>query len=228
MENDFGWLWQAIGDGVTQTVLPTSVRYGLTPRMDMRWGLPTRMQQSGGGSRRVVGVTDQWLSWTYRYQEQGKRTPAMALSYGFKIPSANPAKGFGSGYADHQLVWIASRDVRQLHFDFNTVGVLAGSPDGYEGAVQYGLAVSLPATRTVGMIVESDGGSQPGTPDRFGQALLGVSWAVRPWLVLDSAYTKAYTAGAPRQQFTVGLTYAHRPGRVAMGGGSALLRALGR
>lgn len=228
MENDFGWLWQPLGGGATQTMLPLSVRYGLTPRMDVRWGLPTRMEQSGGGIRATTGVTDQWLSLTYRYQEQGTRLPAQALSYSFKIPTANPAKGFGSGYADQQLAWIASRDVRRVHFDFNAVGTLAGVPGGHEGAVQYGLALSLPATKTLGLIVETDGGPQPGTPDQFGQGLLGVSWAVRSWLVLDTAYTKAYTAGSPRQQFTMGFTYAHRPRLGGVRGGSAILRALGR
>jgi len=228
IENDFGWLWQAMGGGATQMILPLSVRYGLTPRMDVRWGLPTRMEQSGSGSPTLTGVTDQWVNVTYRYKEQGARVPAMALSYGFKIPTANPAKGFGSGYVDHQLAWIASRDLRRLHFDFNAVGTLAGVPGGHDGAVQYGLALSFPATKTLGLIVETDGGPQPATPDRFGQALLGVSWAVRPWLVLDTGYTKAYTAGAPRQQFTMGFTYAHRPGRTVMGGSVAFLRALGR
>lgn len=227
MENDFGWLWQPLGGGVTQTVYPLSVRYGLTPRMDLRWGMPTRMQQSGGGTQALTGVTDQWLSVTYRYLEQGRRVPAQALSYSFKIPTANPAKGFGSGYADHQLTWIASRDVRRLHFDFNAVGTLAGAPRRVDGAAQYGLALSAPATKTLGLIVETDGGSEPGSADRFGQALLGASWTVRPWLVVDAAYTKAFTAGTPRQQLTMGFTYAHRPG-LPGSGRPRMLRALGR
>jgi hypothetical protein len=152
----------------------------------------------------------------------------MALSYSFKIPTANPAKGFGSGYADHQLVWIASRDVRRVHFDFNAVGTLAGVPGGYDGAVQYGLALSLPVRQNLGLIVETDGGPQPGTPDQFGQALLGASWAVRSWLVLDTGYTRAYTAGSPRQQFTMGFTYAHRPRLGGVRESSVILRALGR
>jgi hypothetical protein len=216
LESDAGWLWQPVGGGVTQSILPTSVRYGLTPRMDLRWGLPAHITQHGGGTTALEGVSDQWLSTTYRFAEQGPRVPALAFSYGLKIPTANPQKGFGTGYVDHQLTLIASRDVGKAHFDFNTVGTLAGGAGAYDGAAQFGLALSVPVTKRLTGIVESDGGPQLGTAERFGQALEGGSFAMRPWLVLDCAYTRAYTAGSPRQQFTAGFTYARRP-KVAVG-----------
>jgi hypothetical protein len=219
IESDYGFLWQGMGAGVNQSIFPVSIRYGLTSKLELRWGLPTHMSQSGGGTRALQGGTDQWIGGLYRFQEQGARIPALALSYNLKIPTANPAKGFGSGYADHQLTFIASRDLKKLHFDFNTVGTLAGGRGGYDGAAQFGLALSVPVMKNVGWILESDGGPQPGTPDRFGQALTGVSWTMRPWLVLDAAYTQAYSAGSPRQQLTVGFTYARRP--------RALVRASG-
>jgi hypothetical protein len=200
-----------MGGGVRQSMLAVSIRYGVTPRMDVRWGLPAHMKQGGGGTQGLEGVSDQWLSTTYRFIEQGPKMPAMAFSYGFKIPTANPAKGFGTGYVDHQFVLVASRDVRRVHFDFNAVGTLAGGPGGHDGATQFGLALSLPVTKRLTGILESDGGSQPGTADRYGQALGGAQWNLRPWLVLDGAYTRAYTAGSPRQEFTVGFTVARRP-----------------
>jgi hypothetical protein len=192
-------------------MLAVSMRYGVTSKMDVRWGLPAHLTQGGGGTQALEGVSDQWLSATYRFMEQGRKVPAMAFSYGFKIPTANPAKGFGTGYVDHQLVLVASRDVRRVHFDFNAVGTLAGGPGGNDGATQFGLALSLPVTKRLTGILESDGGPQPGTADRYGQALGGAQWNLRPWLVLDGAYTRAYTAGSPRQEFTVGFTVARRP-----------------
>ncbi len=215
LETDYGWLWQGMGAGVRQTAAAMSIRYGLTARMDLRWGVPAHLTQGGGGTQSLEGVSDQWLSVTCRFKEQGARVPAMALGYGFKIPTANPAKGFGTGYVDHQLAFIASRDVKRLHFDFNTVGTLAGGPYGYDGAAQYGLVLSSAATKRLTWLVETDGGAQPGTPDRYGQALLGMQWSVRPWLVVDTAYTRTYTAGAPRQQFTFGWTVSSRPRAVA-------------
>lgn len=227
LETDYGLLWQGMGGGVRQTAAGMSVRYGITPQMDLRWGVPARLWQSGGGTPALEGVSDQWLSVTYRFREQGARVPAMALGYGFKIPTANPAKGFGTGYVDHQLAFIASRDVRRLHFDFNTVGTLAGGPGGYNGAAQYGLVLSSAATKRLTWLLETDGGSQPGTTDRYGQALVGLQWNVRSWLVADTGYTRAYTAGSPRQQFTVGWTSSSRPGAVAMAR-ARMKRLLGR
>jgi hypothetical protein len=170
------------------------------------------MVQHGGGTTSLTGISDQSLSALYRFREQGRWFPALALSYGIKIPTANPAKGFGTGYADHQMVFIASRDIGRVHFDFDTVGTIAGSPEGHDGAAQYGLALSTPVSRRATAILDCYGGPLPGTSDRYGAALAGGTWALRPSLVLDAAYTRAYTAGAPRQQFTLGITHAMRPG----------------
>jgi hypothetical protein len=210
MENDLGWRRMALGGGVQQSGVTSTERYGITRSLDVTWSLPLRLVQSGGGTGTVEGITDQSLSVMYEFMEQRRRVPAMAVSYGMTIPTANPAKGFGTGYMDHQLVWLASRDVRQLHFDINVAGALAGGPKGYDAAVQSGLVMTVPVRRNLGWMLESDGGPQPGTPDRFGQALTGFSWAIRPNLVADAGYTRAWTAGAPRQQFTMGVTWAHR------------------
>jgi hypothetical protein len=212
METDFGWQWQSMGSGVQQRTLPSSVRYGLTSRLEMRWGIPSHMSQSGGGTAPLKGISDQQFSALYRFHEQTGWTPALALNYGIKIPTANPAKGFGTGYLDHQLTFIVSRDFGRAHFDFNAVGTVAGEPYGHDSAVQYGLAISLAVTHRFTWVLDGYGGPQPGTSDRYGAVLSGGTWALRPWLVLDSAYTRAYTAGAPRQQFTVGITHAMRPG----------------
>jgi len=226
MENDLGWRSIGLGAGVHQRGLTSTERYGITRRLDLTWSTPLRMVQSGGGTKAVGGITDQSLSVMGEFRQQGRVVPAMAVSYGVTIPTANPAKGFGTGYMDHALVLLASRDVRQLHFDGNLAGALAGGPGGYDGAVQTGVVMTVPVRKNAGWLLETDGGSQPGTADRFGQALTGITWAVRPNLVVDTAYTRAYTAGAPRQQFTMGMTWAHRMGGLRAPGGVS--RWLGR
>lgn len=227
LEFDSGWLFQPMGHHVGQRLLSSSVRYGLTPRMDLRWGMPGPIEESGGGTK-IRDVTDQWFSLTYRFLEQQKRMPAFAFGYGIKGPLADPVKGFGTGFVDHQLVFIASRDLGRVHADFNIVGTIAGGAAGKDGAAQFGLAVSLAVTRQLSWILESDGGPQPGTPDRYGAALMGGSWAFRPWLVFDAAYTQVYTAGAPRAQYTAGVTCARRSPVALLPSGSRLARWLGR
>jgi hypothetical protein len=200
-----------MGGGVRQWMLVSSATYGLTPKLDIRWGLTNHIEQSGGGPALVKGAGDQFVTLTYNFLGQSRLLPAMALGYGIKIPMANPAKGLGSGFTDHQLSLIASRDMGRNHFDFNAASTLAGGELGFDGAVQFGLALTRPVTKRFSWIVESYGGAQPGVPDKYGAGLTGVSFSVRPSLALDGAYVKTYTAGSPRQQALFGLTYAARP-----------------
>lgn len=154
--------------------------------------------------------------------------PAIASSYGVKDPAANPAKGFSTGFTDQQLIFLASRDLGRAHFDFNAVGTIAGTPHGTGGAAQFGLALSFAATRKLALVLESVGGPQPCTSDRYGSALTGVSFAFRPRLAFDAAYTRVYTAGAPRAQWTAGFTFAKRAPTAPLPSGSRLARWLGR
>ena len=179
VESDFGWLWQPMGSGVVQEMLPASVRYGVTPRLQLRWGLSLGMTQNGGGTPALSGASDQWLSGMYRFVEQGPGAPALAFSYGFRIPTANPQKGFGSGYVDHQLTLIASRDVRWMHFDFNAVETLA----------RLGGRVWRSGTVRVGFVgagdEEADGGR--GKRWRLAARNAGSFWAGAGWGVVGSA-----------------------------------------
>jgi hypothetical protein len=226
-EVDSGWLQQPLGAGVTQRIFASSLRYGLTPRLDLRWAVTERMFQSGGSTGSLQGIGDQWLSARYRFVEQGRVVPAMAILYAAKIPTANPAKGFGTGFVDHQFVFIASRDLGHYHFDFNTVGTLAGAADGHNGAAQFGLAITRPVNQKLSLIFENYGGPQPATPDRFGAVFGGATYTLRPSLVLDCAYTRTYTAGSPRAQLLFGVTRALRPGFAPLPKG-AFARLLGR
>ena len=110
----------------------------------------------------------------------------------------------------------------------NAVGTLAGGARGREGAAQFGLAVTRPINRKLSAILEGYGGPQPGTPDRFGAVFAGATYALRPALVFDCAYTRTYTAGSPRAQVSIGITRALRPGFSPIPRGSSLARFLGR
>lgn len=165
-----------------------------------------------GGTAPIKGASDQGASVLYPFYEQSRRMPAMALNYVVKIPTANPTKGLGTGYTDHQLTFITSRDFGRAHFDFNVVGTIADEPYGHDGAAQYGLALSLPLTKRLTWVLDNYGGPQPGTPDKYGAVLSDGTWALHPWQVLDAACTRAYTAGTPRQEITAGITYSIKPG----------------
>lgn len=215
-----------MGRHTAQNLVVSSFRYGLTPKLDMRWGLTNRIDQIGTAP--VHGIGDQWLGARYRFLEQGPRHPALALMYAAKFPTANPSKGFGSGFIDHQLALVASRDLQKTHVDFNAVGTLAGCARAYDGAAQFGVAFSRPLTRKLTGILESYGGPQPGVSDRFGAGFAGASYMLRPQFALDAAYAHTYTAGSPRKQLLVGFTYARRPGFAPLPRNAAFAHFLGR
>jgi hypothetical protein len=220
-----------MGAGVTQQIPVSSLRYGLTPKLDLRWGITSRIYQYGGpvgNNSSIQGIGDQWIGGRYRFHEQGRVLPAMTWMYQAKIPSANPAKGLGSGFWDHQVLFIASRDLGHYHFDFNTVGTIAGTSNGHEGAAQFGLDVTRPINKKLSWVVEGYGGPQPGTADRFGAGLVAATYTLRPQVVLDAAYARTYTAGSPRQFVAVGITYARRAGFAPLSKRYAAARFLGR
>jgi hypothetical protein len=227
-EVDSGWMEQPVGGGVRQQMSMSSLRYGLTPKLDLRWGLTNHIVQSGGGTAPLEGIGDQWVNARYRFLEQEHWMPAMALLYGIKVPTANPAKGFGSGFYDQQYILIASRDLGRNHLDFNTVGTVTGAAHGHDGAAQFGLALTRPLSAKLSWILESYGGPQPGTSDRFGAAFTGATYTLRSTLVVDGAYSRTYTAGSPRQQFLFGMTFAMRPGFLPLPRNSSVARLLGR
>jgi hypothetical protein len=210
LEVDFGWMRQPMGGGVHQWSLMSSVRFGITPKLDLRWALESHVSQGGGASAPQSGVGDQWANLTYRFHEQSPRMPAMAFSYGAEIPTASPSI-FGNGITDHQFVLIASRDIRKIHLDFDTVGELSRDAGQQGGAIDFGMMMTRQLNKKLAWTVESYGGSQTGTTDRLGAVQSGLSFAVRPWLVMDAAYVKPFTDGSPQQQLMFGITYATRP-----------------
>jgi hypothetical protein len=212
LETDNLLVRQPLGAGVWQQTMTTTVKYGLAPRIEVRWVLPGRISQTGEGTPRLGGTTDQWLGALYRFHDQGRWAPDLALDYAFKIPTANPAKGFGSGYADHQLTLIASRDLGPNHIDLNVVGTIAGAVAGSDGAAQFGMAFTRSFSARLLGTIEAFGGPQPGVSGRYGAVLAGGSWGIRPWLAFNGGLIHSYTAGSPRQQYLIGFIYSIRPG----------------
>jgi len=228
LESDFGWLRQPMAPGVRQWMLVSSLRYGITPKLDIRWGVIDHISQSGTEVGPLAGIGDQCIDLTYRFHEQGRRMPALALAYALEIPAGNPSKGFGSGFIDHAFSFVASRDLGRNHLDFNAVGSLDGTTNGHDGAAQFGLAFSRPMNPRFLLTLETYGGPQPGTEARFGAAQASLSYSLRPWLVLDGAYARTFTAGSPRQQMMFGFTYAMRPSFAPLPRGSWIAHLLGR
>ena len=204
---------QTASGGIEQRSATSTIKYGLTPRLEIRWTPPSHIIQTGSGVPHSAGTTDEWFGICYRFHEAKQMTPGLAIDYSAKVPTANPAKGLGSGYTDNVLTFIASQDVGQNHFDVNIAGSIVGSHAGHDGVAQAGLAITRIVSSKLRFSLEAYGGAQPSSPDRYGELLAGGAWSLRPWLALNGAFSHAFASGFPHQQTIIGFIYSARPQR---------------
>ena len=206
VEADYGWARQWPGAGIHQNFLSSALRFGIAPRMDFRWGSDNHISQRAGGVT-LQGSGDNWLGVRYRFFDQKKNFPALGFSYTIKVPTANPAKGAGSGLVDHALALLVSKDFGKYHCDFNAVGSLTGDQGGLAKSTVLALAVFHPVVRRLTALAEVRGGSQP-NGSRFASGLGGLSYAVNRRFVLDTSFEPGLTSNTLRSRLQVGVTYA--------------------
>lgn len=133
------------------------------------------------------------------------------MFYDAKVPSASLALGLGSGKVDHSISFLASKDVRKLHFDFNVIELLAGrsAAPAFDHNTGFALAAWVPVTKRLTGVVEPYGYNSltPGNP-AFASAMVGFSYKVQPRVYVDGGLDLGVTHDAPHKRVYVGITYA--------------------
>jgi len=206
VEADYGWSAQWPTPGTRQNYFSGSLRFGVTPKLDLRWG-GDNFITSSNGTAGVEGVGDNWFGARYRFHEQSARIPSLGISYNVKVPTASLAKGLGSGYVDHAFTLLASKDLGKFHLDSNLVGTLAGAANGFQSTGLVSLACWRPLTKRLSIVSEGYGGTQvAGSP--YAALLGGVAYSVSPRFVIDGAMETPASSGAPGKRVTLGATYA--------------------
>jgi hypothetical protein len=206
VEADYGWTAQWPVAGTRQNFFSSSIRIGITSRMDFRWG-DDNFVDLRNVSGTAQGTGDNWFGFRYRFHEQTKDLPSLAFSYNVKLPTASPARNLGTGYVDHAFTFLAGKDLQKYHFDFNWVQTLAGSPSGFQNITLASLACWRPVTKRLSVVGESHGGTEPGQSS-YAAVLAGAAYAVTPRLVIDSAYEEPVAGAASGKRLLIGATYA--------------------
>jgi len=210
VELEYGLERQWPGGGSNRDDLSGGLRFGLTPKLDFHWSSGDFVHiMDGGGDR--TGYGDNWLGLKYRFVGQTKHRPALGLFYDAKVPSASAALGLGSGKVDHSISFLASKDVRKVHFDFNVIELLAGRPTASGTDHNTGLALSsaIPLIKHWGLVLEGYGYSALNSANpAFASALVGATYQVSPRFVLDGGLDVGVTHDAPKKRAFVGVTYA--------------------
>jgi hypothetical protein len=210
LELEYGWdrLWPAAG--VDQMSLGGLVKFGLLCDIELRWNTTEyTSQKDANGTHRTFG--DNWLGPQIRFYKQTKRVPAMAVSYAVKIPSASTEAGLGSGVVDHAFTFLASKDVRKIHFDFNASEFLIGrsGANGFDKEQQLNLAFSRRIRGALQFTGEFYGDTRVNrTTPGFVSSLWALTYGITPRLVVDGGFEFGLTHGGPHRHAFVGVTYA--------------------
>lgn len=185
-------------------------KFAATCNLEIRWDTDTLLRQTFGGVTQT-GFGDNALGFQYRFHHQSKATPALAIAYSLTFPSASVEKGLGTGKYDHQIRFLASKDIKGFHFDYNAAYFFLGRPNagGTDQFAQMNLSYSHGIYKKLQFNGEFYGNMRfnSGAP-AYADALWALTVAVTPRLVLDSGIDHALSSGAPfHRTYFVGVTY---------------------
>jgi hypothetical protein len=210
VELEYGLERQWPGGGANRDDLSGGLRLGLTHNLDLHWFSGDFIHLMNGAGDRT-GYGDNWLGLKYRFLLQTKRHPSLGIFYQAKIPSASFVNGLGSGEVDHSISFLASKDLRKFHFDFNLIELLARRPTapGIDHDTGFALATWYPLTSRLSGVFEPYGYNTLNQANPvFASMTIGFNYKVQPRLYLDSGLDVGITHNAPQKRVFVGVTYA--------------------
>jgi hypothetical protein len=178
--------------------------------LEIRWTQDAFVRQAIPGQAAVHGMGDNWVGAQWRVYHQSPRVPTISLRYEVKVPGASERLGLGSGQVDHAFTFMASKDIKTTHFDFNAGYHLSGREDktGNDQNSEIALAFShsIHGPWAITGELYGDTKQNAATPG-FVSNLWGITYTVRPRLVLDAGLDAGVTSGAPHKTIFAGVTY---------------------
>lgn len=156
-----------------------SLGYGLTNNIELDLGFGG-VSLRGTGTGRVAGFSDTLASVKWRFKEETRHAPQIALGYQLKIPTADVQRGLGSGAADHTLWLCASKSYGRAtlfgNAGYNFLGGSSGKNNLFYGA---GITVQATGTLIVGADLYGNSAAAPGARDELAWGL-GAQWNFAP------------------------------------------------
>lgn len=209
LELEYGWdrVWPQ--EGVHQTSLGGLLKFAVLCDVELRWNTTSFLSQTDASGTHH-GFGDNWLGPQIRVRKQTKRVPTLTFSYAAKIPTASTEDGLGTGRVDHSFTFLASKDIRGVHFDFNATHFLIGREDapGFDQNDQLNLAFSRPLHGRLQFTGEFYGDTQLNqTTPSFVSSLWALTYTINSRLVIDGGFEGGLTSGGPHRHGFAGFTY---------------------
>jgi hypothetical protein len=198
LEVEAGTEFDRYSDRSRGALVPFDVKIGLAPRVQFEVLLP--IVEAPGPERAAVG--DLALGVKCRLLERKPIVGSLAVFPTIKLPTASSAAA-GSGTTDVGAILISSHAIGSMALDLN-MGYTRRSGDGTiapRAASVWTVSFGGPAAGPVGWVAELYG--FPATSGPAGDAsivavLVGPTFKVRPWFVLDVGVIAPITGPQPR------------------------------
>jgi hypothetical protein len=195
---------------------PVGIAVGLVPGVEAGMGFGGQFEQredvlgepGAGGDHSTHGVGDLMAGAKWQFTGECPLGARHALAPSVKLPTADEDKGLGSGEADYDLTWIASRSVgEKAAIHLNAGYSWIGGPA--EDVLHGGLAVDIQLTPSLQWVGETyvEKESDPGA-ESAAMVNTGVRWAFSEAITFDAAAgTKLCGDEAPDFIGTAGVTW---------------------
>jgi hypothetical protein len=213
LEIEYGWERAfRSNDFKTRTDAVGFIRFGLTEDIELHLGMVNYISQiSQDHEGRRSGVGDTSPGFKYRLLKEDGLWPTLSFAYDVKVPTASRKKGLGSGRVDHNLTFLASKNVLGLDWDFNYVLGWIGTEGkkSFDNSHLFALAFSRSLFGPLGISGEIYGGPRV---NRQMPGLASTDWAliytVTPRVTLDAGVDIGLTSSAKDITYFAGITIA--------------------
>jgi hypothetical protein len=193
----------------TEQTAPLALRFAATSRLLLELDLDTFKSETDEETRvRETGIGDTRVGLQVVALKDTAEHPALAFAYYVKLPTASEEKGLGTGRYDHKFVFLLSKKVGQLDFDFNGAYLNFGREDteGRESGGQAAFSFSREFENNFGIEGELSGQSLDEVQPRGVYALAAATYKVNRRLQLDGGLRFGLTSDAPRVGIFAGMT----------------------
>ena len=194
---------------LTEQTGPLALRFAATSRLLLELDLDTFKSETDEATRvRETGVGDARIGLQVVALKDTEKHPALAFAYYVKLPTASEAKGLGTGRYDHKLIFLLSKKIGEVDFDFNGAYLNLGREDGEgrESGGQAAFGFSREFENNFGFVGELSGQSLDEVQPRGVYALTAVTYKVNRPLQFDGGLRFGLTSDAPRVGVFAGMT----------------------
>jgi hypothetical protein len=200
---------RSYGGGREQHLPGGNFAYGVLDGLEIGAGI-RRVNKNAKGSSPTEGFEDLHLHTKYRFLAEDDLSPAVALSFDLRLPTANRRKGFSPGKTDETFLIIATKTWTPLTFHLNSGYSIVGHSieNKLKNRIRGGAAVEWQVHPDWTLVGEISAISREfrGAPN-IAEFQAGLKYLLTPAVVLDSAIGRSLRSSGAAIQGTIGLTW---------------------